>query len=94
MVPVLSQHNYRGSANDYSSQIAINTQVQSINQDKLGEDDSTSLEANCRPGIVIEVLYFHHARIDQSSRLREEPFEVGKEWWVVERPFGCALGAR
>lgn len=44
-------------------------QAQGVNEHKLRDNDSCSLEVDCLPAIIAEILDFEHLRIDEARQL-------------------------
>lgn len=66
-------------------------QVESIDQDQLGQDDGGALKVDGLPGVVAESLDIQHGPVNEAGKLRQGPLEVGKERRVVESPFRSVL---
>ncbi len=62
-------------------------QMQRINQHKLRSNYTGSLEVHRLPTIVFQIEHLRHLWICQLRGLRQNPFEVCKEGWIVEGPF-------
>jgi hypothetical protein len=62
-------------------------QVKSVHEDEFGSHDGRSLKVDCLPGIVTKILNIKHRLVGVMRSLRHNPFEVCKEWRIVERPF-------
>lgn len=60
--------------------------VDSEEEDQISRDYARALEDDAQSRVVAQVGHDEHARIEVLSNLRQEPFEIGKEGWVVERP--------
>lgn len=58
-----------------------------INQEDLSYYDGESLEVDRLPAVILEVVDAEHGWVDQLGNLRHDPFEIGKEGRVIERPF-------
>ena len=65
--------------------------MESISQHKFHQDDRCPLEIGDCPLIVAKVIHLKHRRVDKAPQLREEPFEIREEWWVVKGPLGGTL---
>lgn len=65
--------------------------MQCIDQDQLCYDNACALEVYGLQSVVAKVLYFEHKRVGILSDLREEPFEVCEEGWIIKCPFGGFL---
>lgn len=61
--------------------------MQSIDQNQLCSNDGGSLKVDSLPAAIVETFHIQERRLNVCSGLRHEPFEVGEEWRVVERPF-------
>jgi hypothetical protein len=68
--------------------------MQCIDQYQLCYDNTCALEVDGLPAVVAKVLYLEHKRVDILGDLREEPFEVCEEGWVIKCPFGRCLMAQ
>lgn len=64
----------------------IDKRLESIHEDKLGDDHSSPLEVNRLPAVVVEVVDLDHEGVDEAGDVGEDIFEVGKEGRVVEGP--------
>ncbi len=62
-------------------------QLQGVYEQQLGDDDTPSLKVDRLPAVILEVIDLEHGRVDEPGDLGEDPFEVGEEGRVVERPF-------
>ncbi|KAI6750097.1 hypothetical protein HG531_007362 [Fusarium graminearum] len=56
-------------------------------ENKLGNDDRSTLEVDGLPAIVVEVVDLHHEGIYETSNVGEYPFEVSEEGRVIQSPF-------
>lgn len=66
-------------------------QVQCIDKNKLSYYDSSPLEIHSLPALILQVVNPQHSWIYQLCELGQDPFEIGKEGWVVECPFRSFL---
>lgn len=69
----------------------LHIQMQSIDQNQFGYDDSASLKIQSLPSFIFECLDIEQSRFEVKGCLGETPLEIGEEWWVIERPFRCFL---
>lgn len=60
-------------------------------ENKLSDNYTDTLIVNSLSRLVIEIVHSYHVRIDQFGRLGQSILEVGKKWWIVQRPFRCVL---
>lgn len=65
---------------------AVTALLQRIDEYKLCSNDSSSLEVDNSPMIIVDIVEPHYCRVDIDCELREEPLKVGKEGWIVEGP--------
>ena len=65
--------------------------VQSEDEHQLSQNDGGALELDRLPAIISKVANLEHAPVKILRRLREQPFEVRKEWRVVQCPLGGLL---
>ena len=68
--------------------------MERIYEDEFGGDDGAALEGDGGPAGIIEVVHDEHVGVDEGCKLREEPFEVGEEGRVIERPRRGVLDGR
>lgn len=61
--------------------------MQGVDKHQLGDDHRQPLEQHRLRTGVTQVLNLEHLGIEEARQLAEEPFEGGKEGWVVEGPF-------
>ena len=66
-------------------------QVQSIDQDQLGQDDGAALEEGRLPAIISQGLHIKQCGLEVGCRLGKKPFKVGEKGRIVERPLGRVL---
>jgi hypothetical protein len=69
---------------------SLTNSVDSITEDKVCENNREAHKVNAaripHPITVVEVVDSEHTDINPACNLSQEPFEVLKKWWVVERP--------
>ncbi len=65
--------------------------MQSKYQQSLRQKYRASLETDCSPRVITQVLNVQHRGVCQRRRPRKEPFEISEERRIVERPFGSGL---
>ena len=61
--------------------------MKSVDENKLGQNDSRSLKVDGAPTIIFQIEDLEHFRVDKLGCLGHRPLEVGEEWWIVESPF-------
>jgi hypothetical protein len=64
-----------------------NEPLQREHQEYFRHYHRAALEADCRPGIIAEVVDLQHSGIYPECDLRHEPFEVCEKGRIVEGPF-------
>ena len=62
-----------------------------VEEDKVSEHDTASLEHHTAPGWVAEVVNLHYCCIHPHCHLREDPLKPGKQWGVIQGPLRCVL---
>lgn len=60
--------------------------LQSVYEYKFSHDDCCPLEKDRLPTVISKILDPEHPRIREAGSLREDPFEIRKEWRVIESP--------
>lgn len=60
-------------------------------QDKLSRNDCHALEVDGLPALIAQIIKPYDCFVGILSELGEYPFEIGKEWGIVQSPFGGVL---
>lgn len=65
--------------------------LQRPEQDQLCHDDGGSLEVDCSPSVVVQIIDLDNLGIDLGRKEGEEFFKPGEKGRVVQCPFACVL---